>query len=359
MKAIVNSTKMRDALAKLSSVVSKVSVIPILSSVKLSFEKDWLYLTGTDLETTLVSKIECSCKEPFELLIGHEEIQNILKNLPEQPVTFEDAKKAIVISSDNAIFKLAKGGDLETFPKIPDDEFLFTLEVGEDFFSALYSADSCKNKNDMMVTTNTACLDFKNDSLSIVGTDAFLLFKKDIKAKTGEKIQSLVRDKFVNTIKAFDTGTLSIGEKFVKIEHNGDLAITRVQDNKYCAYDTIIPKDIKYNVKANRTDLIHTIKLVITAANKATKMCAFTFQEGSAKVSSHDIDYSKEGQSSIKMIHSVEIEAIGFNGGQLLHILSLLSSEDVDMCVRGPEKSIYIKPADDDTVFCLLQPVAL
>jgi DNA polymerase III subunit beta len=358
MKALVSSTKMKEALAKLSPVISKVTVVPVISNVKLSFERDKLYLIGTDLETTLISKIECDCKDGFEVLMDFDDIQNILKNLPEQPITIKQEKKIVVIQSDAGVFKLTQGGDIATFPKIPSEDFLYSTEVDEHFFSALYSADSCKNKDSLMVTTNTACLDFRGDVLTIVGTDTFVMFKKDFKLKS-QKMQSLVHDKFVQTVKGFRSGTLSIGEKFVKVEQNGDTSITRVQDNKYCFYESIIPKEINYNIKVDRSDFMHTIKLVLATADRAVKKCVLSYEEGAGKLYTTDLATSKDGYCRFKMILEGDMGPISFNGGQMLHILGMLSSEEVDMSIRGPKASIYIKPSDDDTVFCLLQPIML
>jgi DNA polymerase III sliding clamp (beta) subunit (PCNA family) len=359
MKAIVNTTKMRAGLAKLSSVISKMSVLPILSSIKLTFEKDAIFMMGTDLETILVSKIECTSKEPFSVIIDHESLQEILKHVPDQPITITKGEKGISILYDNGSFKLPFGGELDAFPKIPEEGFLFDLQVGEDFFSALFSADSCKSKNDLLVTKNAACLDFANDKLSIVGTDGFILYKKDLKVKTGKKMQSLVRGKFVSSVKEFGSGTLSVGEKFVKIECNGDTSITRVQDNKFAGYEPLVSSEIEYNVKVNRKELINTIKVTLAAANKATKLCVFTFEEDSAKISCEDIDFEKQGTSRVRMIHSVKTDAICFNGGLLLHILNLFSSEEIAISIREPHQVAYIKSSDDSTVLCLIIPTVI
>ena len=58
MKAVINSTLLSKELKKLSLVIKKNTVIPILSTVKFSFEKNKLTLTATDLETTYISEIE-------------------------------------------------------------------------------------------------------------------------------------------------------------------------------------------------------------------------------------------------------------------------------------------------------------
>jgi DNA polymerase-3 subunit beta len=358
MKAIVNTSLLGKELKIISQIIGSNHIIPILSCIKLSFEKTKLTLFATDLETTLISTIQCDAKSPFTLIVDFNSLSDICNKLSE-PITIEGKEKEILITGEGSKFKLPMGGGESEFPNIPDESFQFTVDVDVDFFSTLYRADSCKGKNDLMVTYNTACLDFKKDKLVVVGTDAFCMYKKDLKIKSGQISQSLVRDKFVNVVKSFDNGKLSIGEKFVKIEHKNITIITRVQDNKFCAYDTIIPTEVKYNVMADRTALISAISKALVGSTKSTNMCALNFKEGRISIVSQDVDFGKEGQADVLVNHTVDIDAIGVNGKQLLGLLNLLDSEEVEMCVTAPNKSIYLKQSDDDSVFCLLQPLML
>lgn len=359
MKAIVSVSPLLAELKRMSQVISKNTVLPILSCVKLDFGKQKLTISASDLETTITSSVECASKTPFVIIVDFAVITEICSKLADQPITIEEKEKQIFITADNDKFKLSKEGDPESFPKIQEEEFLFSVDVDEDFFSSLFRADSCKNKNDMMVTTNTACLDFKNSTLSVVGTDAFALYKKDLKIKTKKESQSLVRSNFVHAVKSFDHGKLFIGEKFVKIEHNDVVVITRLQDNKYCNYGSVLTKEIEYNLRTNRKSLIGAIGKSLVGASKVTRLCALNFKENGITLVSQDGDFGREGESSISAIHSVGIEAIGVNGNQLTHLLNLLDSEEVQISVMTPTRSIFIKQADDDSVLCLLQPIML
>lgn len=358
MKAIVNTSLLGKELRKMSEVISKITVLPILSNVKLEFEKGKVTIYATDLETTLVSKINCECQKPFTIVVDHASILDICNKLNE-PVTIEEKDNQILVYGDDSKYKIPKEAKESEFPNIPDENFLFSIDVESDFFTALYSADSCKNPNDTMTTTNTACLDFRKDALTIVGTDAFALYKKDFKIKTGQQTQSLARGKFVQAVKHFESGKLSIGEKFAKVESGDMIVITRLQEGKYCNYNVVLPETIEYNLTINRTDLIAAINKTSITASKITRLCVLNFESTGIKITSKDIDFGKEGESNIRASHKVEIDAIGVNGNQLLHILNLLDSEEVDISVTSPSKSLYLKPSGDDSVLCLLQPLMI
>lgn len=359
MKAIVNSTLFRKEFEKISGIISQNTVLPILSCVKLDFDKIGLTISATDLETTIISKIGCECKTPFVTVVDFDSIANIFKKLPDQPVMIEEKEKSILIEADNYKGKLPKGGGDKEFPNIPEESFSFSVEVNTDFFEALYNADSAKHTDDARVSLNTACLDFKKDILTVVGTDALVLYQKDLKIKSGKIWQSLVRGKFVKVVKGFEKGVLSAGEKFVKVQQGDTVVITRVQDNKYCQYDKIIPVNPVYNLKVNRIGLIAAINRISTTADKATKTLALNFSDSKIRLYSQDIDFAKEGETTIPAIHSVGIESIGVSGSQLSQILSYFDSADVDIAIPSATHTITLKQPYDDSVLCLLQPITL
>lgn len=358
MKAIVNTNLLGKELKKMAHVISKNTVLPILSCIKLEFGKGKLTVTATDLETTLSSTINCECPKPFTIVVDFLSISDICNKLNE-PVTIEAKENQILIYGDDSKYKIPIGGKESEFPNIPEESFLFTVDVESEFFTSLYSADSCKNPSDLMVRMNTACLDFKKDALTIVGTDALMMYKKTFSIKGAKEQQSLVGGKFVSIVTRLQDGKLSIGEKFIKLESGDTTAITRLQDGKFVDYTCVWPSPIEYNFKANRVDFITALNKASTTANSTTKACTINFNPDKIKITSQDIDLEKEGESNLRATHTVDIEAIGVNSKQLLHILSLLSSEDVDISITSPTRSIVLKPSDDESTMCLLQPIMI
>jgi len=360
MKAIINPTLVGKELKKCSLVVNRNTIIPILECVKLHFSKNVLTITITDLETTMISKVTCECKDDFVIIVAHSSFLDVLSK-ENTPLSIELLKSGIQLKSDDAVYKLPIGGGVTEFPVVPDEEFDFSFAADVNFFAALYGADQCKNINDMLVTTNTACIDFKGDIISVVGTDAFVFYKKDFKIKTNKVKQSLVRSKFVHAVKDFEEAKISVSEKFVKADNGTISIITRAQDNKYCQYEIILKKDINYNVEFNRRDFIYALTKASITSSKATKMCAINFNGNPnlVKISSVDVDFEKEGEVSLRGIHEVSISAIGVNSAQLLKLLNLLESENVKLAIESETKSVYLKNDDCDDVLCLIQPLML
>lgn len=359
MKAVIDSQKLSKELKKLSPIIKKNTVLPILTCVKLSFEKNKLTIMATDLETTVLLSMECECKSPFVIIVEFSVLNDVCSRIFE-PITIDaSGKESISIVSDAAKFKFTKNSDEEAFPNIKEEEFILDIDADTDFFSALFSADVCKSDDQFKTNMNAACIHIKKDSLAIVGTDAFVAFKKELKVKTGKDLQVMVCGQFVQIVKGFANAKISIGEKFIKTESGSMVIISRLYDAKYCAYEMIMGKEIEYNLNINRVDLIAKLGIAGVAANPAAHLCAINFNGGDIKIASQDIDYGKEGETRVKANHTVEIKAIGVNGHQMLKLLNLFDSEEVEMAFREKTSTIFLRPFGDPNTMCLLQPLMI
>lgn len=358
MKAIVNTDALGKELKKINPAIKKNVTIPILSCVLLQFNKKELTIRATDLETTVVVNMDCESKDTFDVVMEYSDLSDVCGRINE-PITIEKKEKHVLITSSDSNFKFPVVGEQEHFPSVPEESFLFSVDVESDFFSSLYSANTCKHKNDAQTNMNTPCIDFKKSYLTVVGIDGFMMFKKDLKIKTDRTGKYLIRENFVQMTKSFPEAKISFGEKFIKAEHGNTTIITLQPEGKFVDYGVIVPKEPIYNLKVNRYDLISALNKAGLAANSITKLCSLNFEGGVINVSSQDIDFGKEGKSRIIADHEVEIKTIGVGGNQILQLLNIMDSEEVEMAITGENKSIYLKPSDDEDTFCLLQPVAL
>lgn len=357
MKAIVQSQGLAKELKKISPLIKKTTVLPILSCVQLCFEKSKLTITGTDLETTVVATMDCECKTAFTIVVDFESLIDVCSKIFEL-ISIDVTGEDILITSDDSKFKFTKTNE-EHFPAIEKEEFNLYIDVDEDFFYALSSANSCKSDDQFKVSMNEACIHLKKDSITVIGTDAFLAYKKDFKIKTGKESKVMVGEQFVQLAKSFTEGKVSIGDKFVKAESGTMTVISLLSESKFCAYEGIIPSEIEFNFKANRKDLINSLSFASVAAAKSTHLCAINFNGEGVKVESKDIDYGKDAETKVKAIHTVEIKAIGVNGSQMLKLLNFFDSEEIEIAFRGENNTMFLRPFGEPGTLCLLQPLAL
>ena len=124
MRFIINSQLFLKHLSALSGVISNNNTVPIISCFHLHLEDNMLTIKATDLETTMVSRIELenarvdgidSIAVPAKLLL------DMLKSLDDVPLNFavDASNYSIEISSGEGKYSLA-GQNAETFPAMPE-----------------------------------------------------------------------------------------------------------------------------------------------------------------------------------------------------------------------------------------------
>src|SRR5258708_15306866 len=166
MKFIVSSSALLKQLQQISGVINANTVLPILEDFLFEVEKNKLTVVATDLETVMKVHLEIEAKDTGKVCIPAKILMDSLKNIPDQPLTFNiDKHYAVELTSDNGKYKVM-GENPDNFPKEPasDETTSFTTTS-----SALVTA------------INKTLFAVSNDDLRPAMTD--LVFEMDKKGR--------------------------------------------------------------------------------------------------------------------------------------------------------------------------------
>ena len=107
MKFIVSSSALLKQLQQISGVINANTVLPILEDFLFDVNKNKLTVVATDLETVMKVQMEIEAKDTGRVCIPAKILIDSLKNLPDQPLTFNiDKNFGIEITSDNGKYKV-------------------------------------------------------------------------------------------------------------------------------------------------------------------------------------------------------------------------------------------------------------
>src|SRR5215203_4945664 len=129
MKFIVSSSVLLKQLQQISGVINANTVLPILEDYLFEVEKNKLTVVATDLETVMRVQLEVEAKDSGRVCIPAKIVMDSLKNIPDQPLTFNiDKHFGVEITTDNGKYKVM-GENPDNFPKEPaaDDTNSFKL----------------------------------------------------------------------------------------------------------------------------------------------------------------------------------------------------------------------------------------
>jgi DNA polymerase-3 subunit beta len=119
MKFIVSSSALLKQLQQISGVINANTVLPILEDFLFEVEKNKLTVVATDLETVMKVHLEVESKESGKVCIPAKILIDSLKNIADQPLTFNiDKHFAVELTSDNGKYKVM-GENPDNFPKEP------------------------------------------------------------------------------------------------------------------------------------------------------------------------------------------------------------------------------------------------
>lgn len=357
MKAIVNSQLLAKELKKVAPAIKKSTVIPILSCVLLEFDPTGkLTIRASDLETTIYLTMDCETKEKFSILMEFSDLLKVCSAIRE-PILIETKGDQILLTSDDSKFKFSKIGNGELFPQIPEDNFSFTMKVDSDFFNALYCANACRSADDLNPRMFGVNIRTQKDKVFVEGTDAFVAYQTGMKLKAGKESESLISGNLVAMVKGFGEAEVSVGDKFIKIETLNQTIVSTLFESKFVDLKSILKTDLDFNFNVNRKKFIESLELSGIAASISTTISQLNFEDGVVRLNSKDIDFGKEAETSLKAIHTVDFPAIAVNGSQMLKLLNLFDSEEVEIHFASANKTIFLRPAKDPSTICLIQPV--
>src|SRR4029079_19655107 len=107
MKFIVSSSQLLKQLQHINGVIHANTVLPILEDFLFEVEKNKLTVVATDLETVMRIQMDIEAKDSGKVCIPARILMDRLKNIPDQPLTFNiDKNFGIELTSDNGKYKV-------------------------------------------------------------------------------------------------------------------------------------------------------------------------------------------------------------------------------------------------------------
>src|SRR5215203_5946005 len=178
MKFIVSSTALLKQLQQISGVINANTVLPILEDFLFEVDKNKLTVVATDLETVMRVQLDIEAKDSGKVCIPAKILIDSLKNISDQPLTFNiDKNFGVEITSDNGKYKVM-GENPDNFPKEPvaDDTSSFTVSSSA-LVTAINKTLFAVSSDDLRPAMTGVFFELLKDGLQCVATDAHRLVK--------------------------------------------------------------------------------------------------------------------------------------------------------------------------------------
>lgn len=369
MKFIVSSNALLKQLQVINGVISSNTVLPILEDFLFDIDKNRLTILASDLETLMKVHLDIEAKEIGRVCIPAKILVDTLKNLPDQPLTFNiDANYGIEITSDNGKYKIM-GENPDSFPKesTPDETGHFEISSSA-FLNMISKAIIAVSNDDLRPAMTGVFFELDPKGLTAVATDAHRLVKIRRKDASCPKNDSfVVPKKPLNLLKntlpdTNETLQVSYNDKQLFVNHPNIQLVCRLIDARFPDYRVVIPEQNPYLMTVNRTEFQSALRRVSVYSNKSTNQVALSITGSELQLTAQDVDFSFEGNERMTCRYDGEDLQIAFNAKFLVDLLGCSASEEVRLELSSPSRAGIVRPVEeepDEELLMLVMPLML
>jgi DNA polymerase-3 subunit beta len=155
---------------------------------------------------------------------------------------------------------------------------------------------------------------------------------------------------------------ISVSDTHIRFSFNKSFLVSRLIDETYPNYESVIPSDNTKAMTVNRDEMISSIRRVALYASATTHQVRFDIGTDALQITAQDIDFGGDAKEKIKCAYSDGTMEIGFNSTYLIDILTHLDGDNVTFRFSTPTRAGLISPAEQserEAVIMLVMPVRL
>lgn len=372
MKFVVSGTTLYSHLQSISKVINSKNTLPILDCFLLELNASTLTLTAADTETRLVTSIEVNEVEGSgKLAINARNLLDPLKELPEQPLTFEinDDNLEVFIYFHNGKYNfIGQNGDEYPQPKELNEDAI-SLSIDPQILNTAINRTLFASADDeLRPVMNGIYFDMTTEDLTFVASDGHKLVRtKTLSAKGSERASFILPKKPANLLRAIlPKETEEVSVKFD--ENNAYITMAsytmtcRFIEGRYPNYNSVIPQNNPNKIVIDRLSFLNALKRVSVFSNPASSLVKLQLSDNSMLISAQDIDFSTAAEETIPCQYEGTAMNIGFKSNFLIEILNNIPATEISVELSDPSRAGLIFPVDkedDEDLLMLLMPMML
>jgi DNA polymerase III subunit beta len=370
MKFIAPSNELLQHLLTVNGAIMSKPLIPILENFLFDIQDNKLTIFSTDLETSMTTDMTVEAKDNIRVAVPSKMVIDILRSLPDQPVTFniDDNSYGIEVINNNGRYKMA-GLDGVDFPNLPEKSGDGSFNVPANvLLRAISKTLFATGTDDLRINLTGLYLEMKEDYVNFVATDANKLVRfkrKDL--KPGVEDSFIIPKKPLNLLKT----ALPNDDSPVRVDYNktnvfftfgNTQLICRLLDEKYPDYNAVIPAENPNVLTISRSDFLSSINRISIFASRTTHQVRLKITGNELQISAEDIEMANEAQEKIPCEFEGEDMEIGFNARFLKDMLATIDGDQVQLRLSQPNRAGLLVPVDnekDEEITMLIMPMML
>ena len=372
MKFIVSSTALFSHLQAISRVINSKNALPILDCFLFELEDGTLSVTVSDSETTMVTTLEVNESDSDgRFAVVAKTLSEALKEIPEQPLTFEINPKTfeITVQYQNGKYSLV-GQNADEFPQpavLGESAVRVDLDA-QILLNGINRSVFATADDELRPVMNGIYFDMTSEDITMVASDGHKLVRcKSLAARVTGRAAFILPKKPASLLKGLlpkEQGAVAIefDERNAVFTLENYRMVCRLIEGRYPNYNSVIPQNNPYKVTVDRQQLIGALRRVSIFSSQASSLIKLRMQENLIVVSAQDIDFSTSAEESLVCQYAGNPMSIGFKSTFLIDILNNISASEVIIELADPSRAGVIIPVEqeeNEDLLMLLMPMML
>jgi DNA polymerase-3 subunit beta len=369
MKFSVPVAELQKHFANVGSVIPTRSTLPILENFLFEVSGNKLKIVATDLDTAMSVSVTVKGMKDGKMAVPAKRLMDTVRALPPGNITFagDGAANKLSLVTENGEYKLT-GEPSDNFPTVPEVKGETEFPVNYDVLRRLVNTTIFAVSNDELRPAMTGIyFQMNGKEVRAVSTDGHRLIRI---IHTGIATGKVKRDIIVpakamqSVAKSVSDGEcrVALDEKHALFTFGTTSITTRLIEEKYPNYESVIPGDNNKELRLNTAEFLASIRRTSLYASSATHQVRLSLSKNSLVVSAEDADFGSEAKETVKCEYAADAMEIGFNAGYLVDVMNHIETEEAVIQLSNPTRAIIVSPGtqkDDESIIMLVMPVRL
>lgn len=343
--------------------ISTRTTLQILDGILLETYNNRLKLTGTDLEISIETLLDCEIIEEGSIVVNSRIFGDIIRKLPSAPIILEVKQNNINIKCENSEFNIA-GNPGEDYPDLPLIAEKDTFQLPMDILKGVIRQTVFATTQDETRPSLTGVLaELDKNNISFVALDGYRLALKKLPISSLIESKTIIPGRSLNELNKIledkeDNLKVSISPNHIIFNLGDTVIYSRLLEGQFFNYKDIIRDEHKTKVIVNKKYFQDSLERAsLLAKEEKANLVKLSIEDNRIIIRSNseignvyeEIDSQQDGEDL----------NIAFNSRYLLEGIKIIESENIELNFMGSLNPCIINGLDDEDYTYLVLPVRL
>ena len=369
MKFKISRSLFFKTLSHLQGIVDKKNSLPILANILIEAKDNTLILSSTDMDISIIEKINCSVTENGATTINSQILYDIVRKIDEdnEIEIISNNGKLLTLRSNGSRFSLACLPK-EDYPIIEQDNSGVDIILNSKIlFKLIDKTKFAISNEETRYFLNGLYFNITNESnkkiVTLVGTDGHRLakFSHEIDGEIDQVSGVIIPKKTIyelsKLLSELDSDVkISISSNKIIFKIEDIIFISKLIDGSFPDYKRVIPTDNTNILKINRDKLLSAVDRVSTIANEKSPVIKFKLLENILNLNTINNESSTASEDLTINYKGEEIE-IGFNSKYIMDIVNNLDDTEISINLKNNTSPVIAQEKSNNNLVYVLMPM--